>query len=222
MRGFSEARGLDHDGAVFEFARRIFGPSVMKRSLNARLLPKLRGIASSLGPDHRVLDVGAKQAPYRQYFSGCRFETVDVRPEVKPDFVADVHKLASVVPVDSFDLVICTEVLEHVENPRQAVEEIRRILKPNGTLLATTPFIVPYHPDPTDYWRMTPEAWRSVLRDWSFAEVSAHGNRPLAVWYLLETGWGSPLKLLNPIIHFACKWIKPNRIFLGLFVEARR
>jgi SAM-dependent methyltransferase len=213
---------MDRESTAYAITRRLLGPSVMKRSLNARLLPKLRAIARSLGPDARVLDVGAKQAPYRKYFRGSRFETVDVRPELKPDFVADVQELSRFVPTDSYDLVICTEVLEHVENPRQAVEEIRRILKPNGTLLATTPFIVPYHPDPTDYWRMTSEAWRSVLRDWSSVEVSPHGNRPLAVWYLLETGWGSPLRLVNPVVHRLCRWIKAGRIFLGVFVEARK
>jgi SAM-dependent methyltransferase len=213
---------MDRDGRAYALARKALGPSVMKRSLNARLLPRLRAIASSLGPEARVLDVGAKQAPYRKYFRGTRFETVDVRPEVKPDFVVDVQELTKVVPCDSYDLVICTEVLEHVEHPRLAVEEMRRILKPNGTLLATTPFIVPYHPDPTDYWRMTFEAWQSVLHDWSSADVTAHGNRPLAVWYLLETGWGSPLRLVNPLVHRSCSWIKAGRVFLGLFVEARR
>jgi SAM-dependent methyltransferase len=213
---------MDRESKAYALGRRILGPSVMKRSLNDRLLPRLRSIASSLGPDARILDVGAKHAPYRQYFRGFRFETVDVRPEVKPDFIADVQQLSRVVPLDSYDLVICTEVLEHVENPRQAVEEIRRILKPNGTLLATTPFIVPYHPDPKDYWRMTSEGWRSMLCSWSCADVSAHGNRPLAIWYLLETGRGAPLRVLNPMVHPLCKWIRAGRIFLGVFVEARR
>jgi SAM-dependent methyltransferase len=213
---------MNREGAAFDVARKLLGPSVMKRSLNARLLPKLRAIAARLGPDARVLDVGAKRAPYRTYFQDSRFETVDVRPEVNPDFLADVQELSRVVPCDAYDLVICTEVLEHVENPRRAVDEIRKILKPNGTLLATTPFIVPYHPDPTDYWRMTPEAWRLALREWSSVEITAHGNRPLAAWYLLETGWGSPLKLVNPLVHYGCGWIKAGRIFLGIFVEARR
>ena len=216
------SESTNREGRVYAFARRVLGPSVMKRSLNARLLPRLRVIASSLGPDARVLDVGAKQAPYRRYFQHATFQTVDLRPEVNPDFVADVQELTRVVPRDSYDLVICTEVLEHVEDPRLAVEEIRRILKPNGTLLASTPFIVPYHPDPTDYWRLTFESWRSVLRDWSSVNVSAHGNRPLAVWYLLETGWGGPLRLLNPLVHRSCGWVKAGRIFLGFFVEARR
>ena len=213
---------MDREGGLYVVARRLFGPSVMKRSLNAQLLPRLRAIADTLGPDARILDVGAKQAPYRHYFQRARFETADIRAEVHPDFVVDVQELTKLVPRDAYDLVICTEVLEHVENPRLAVEEIRRILKPNGTMLATTPYIVPYHPDPTDYWRLTFEAWRSVLRDWSRADISPHGNRPLAVWYLLETGWGSPLRLVNPLVHGACRWIKAGRVFLGLFVEARR
>jgi len=218
----AEACGIEPESRARVLGRRLFGPSVMKRSLNARLVPRLRAIAGSLGPDHRVLDVGTKQAPYRQYFTRCRFDTVDVRPEVQPDFVADVQQLAGAVPVEAYDLVICTEVLEHVEDPRGAIEQIRRVLKPGGILLATTPFIVPYHPDPTDYWRLTPEAWRSILRGWSSAQIQPHGNRPLALWYLLETGWGSPLKLINPLIHYVCRSIRSGRVFLGILVEARR
>jgi ubiquinone/menaquinone biosynthesis C-methylase UbiE len=43
---------------------------------------------------------------------------------------------------NSFDLVICSEVLEHVLNPRQALAEIRRVVKPGGTVIVTTPCAV--------------------------------------------------------------------------------
>jgi SAM-dependent methyltransferase len=202
--------------------RKIAGPSLMKRSLNSQLLPRMHEIAASLQPSARVLDVGAKQAPYRLVFERFRYETVDVRPEVQPTFLADIQRLTEAVPESSFDVVICTEVLEHVPDPRIAVEQIRRVLKPGGWLLATTPFMVPYHPDPRDYWRMTSEAWGVLLESWTHASVATHGNQWLALWYLASMGLGAPIRLLNRIVFPLFRGGRAKRVFLGFVVEAQK
>jgi len=58
-----------------------------------------------------------------------------------------------------FDAVISDQVLEHVEGqPQLAINELFRVLKPNGIALHTTCFINPVHKCPNDYWRFTPDA----------------------------------------------------------------
>jgi SAM-dependent methyltransferase len=200
----------------------LAGSTLMVRSLDTALVPRIRRIASELSSTSRTLDVGAKKSPYRNLFAHTRLETIDIRPEEHPDLVGDIHALDQLVAPNSYDLIICTEVLEHTRNPELALEQMRRALKPGGALLASTPFIVPYHPDPTDFWRMTEEGWKVLLQNWSRSEAIPHGNQLLAIWYLMGMGWGTPLRLLDFGIYWVFSGFRPRGIFLGLVVEARK
>ena len=51
--------------------------------------------------------------------------------------------------------MLCTQVLEHAENPGRAVAELRRAVAPSGRVLASTHGVQVYHPNPDDYWRWT-------------------------------------------------------------------
>ena len=71
-----------------------------------------------------------------------------------PDHVASVEDLRLFADA-SFDAVLCFEVLEHVQRPEQAVAEIARVLRPNGVLVGSTPFLLGIHDAPLDYRRFT-------------------------------------------------------------------
>ena len=72
----------------------------------------------------------------------------------------------------AFDGVILTEVLEHCIDPQGAINQVRRVLKPGGLLLVTSPFLWPDHrtEDYQDYWRFTEQGWALLLR--AFADVT--------------------------------------------------
>lgn len=123
----------------------------------------------------RVLDIGAGSAPYRDLFGHCEYRTTDfaqLLPEqlrdggyTAVDYVCDATEIP--VATGSFDVAVCTEVLEHVPEPIKVVHEIGRILRPGGILLLSAPLGSGIHQAPfhfyggyTPYWykRFLPEA----------------------------------------------------------------
>ncbi|MGH9966917.1 MAG: class I SAM-dependent methyltransferase [Pyrinomonadaceae bacterium] len=75
---------------------------------------------------------------------------------------------------ESFSLVMSQETLEHVRDPDSALREMNRVLRRNGTLYCQVPFIIGYHPGPTDFWRFSKEGIREVVERAGFTceEVS--------------------------------------------------
>ena len=67
--------------------------------------------------------------------------------------------------VASFDLVLCTQVLEHSRDPAQALREITRVLRPGGHAFVTTHGIWPFHPYPVDLWRWTQQGLETIVGD---------------------------------------------------------
>ncbi len=141
---------------------RVRGPHLAFIQREARLLPE--------GAD--VLDVGAGIAPFRELFAHAHYLTCDWE-QSGYDEVVDIRAPASAIPVDdaSFDVVLCTEVLEHVPEPRVVLNELRRILRPGGLLLVTVPFVWFLHEEPHDYYRYTVHGLRFLFDGAGFDEL---------------------------------------------------
>jgi SAM-dependent methyltransferase len=113
----------------------------------------------------RLLDIAPQDHDgARPFFAdSVQVETLDIDPQAGTTYCADLCQMNAVLPSDYFDVVVCTEVLEHVLNPFAAVAEIRRVLKPGGILLATSPFNFRIHGPLPDCWRFTEHGWRALL-----------------------------------------------------------
>ena len=106
------------------------------------------------------------------------------RPLISKDAeVLDVHypevDMQSLPYKDnSFDFVISDQVIEHLENPKKAIEESYRVLKRGGIAIHTTCFMNYIHYCPKDYWRFSPDALRYLCKDFSeILQCEGWGNR---------------------------------------------
>jgi len=141
--------------------------------------------AAKISRGNVVLDVGAGSAPYRQLFSHCVYKTQDfaaLRPEQlrggsysQIDYVCDAKQIP--VPSGSFDVVLCTEVLEHHPEPIAVVHELARILSTGGVLLLTAPLGSGIHQEPNHYYGgYTPYWYERFLPEAGFGDISIEAN----------------------------------------------
>ncbi|MDO8648451.1 MAG: class I SAM-dependent methyltransferase [Candidatus Peregrinibacteria bacterium] len=134
--------------------------------------------------DAKTLDVGCGSAVYGDFFPNRVTLDIEARPGVQVDIVGDAHDMKQVED-GSFEVVLCTEVLEHLHTPPKAIAEFRRVLKPGGLLILTTRFIFPIHDAPGDYFRYTKYGLRHLLQDFEIVELTEETNtmETLAVLY---------------------------------------
>jgi SAM-dependent methyltransferase len=108
----------------------------------------------------RVLDLGCGTRPYEEFLNGQVAEWVGVDypasghpPAERVDLFADAMSLP--LASESFDAVLCTQVLEHVCEPLELLREALRVLKPGGRLVLTAPQYNGLHGEPQDFFRYT-------------------------------------------------------------------
>lgn len=106
-----------------------------------------------------LLDIGCGTKPYKDMLSPFVEEHVGVDHEetLHDKSNVDLFGTAYEIPSnnESFDSAICTAVLEHLEEPEQALRECYRVLKPGGTAIYSVPFIWHLHEEPRDFYRYT-------------------------------------------------------------------
>jgi SAM-dependent methyltransferase len=115
----------------------------------------------------RTLDIGAQNGPYAACFPNR--VALDIRRGIGVQVLGDAQALGLADAV--FDVVLCTEVLEHLAEPQKALDEMFRVLRPSGTLLLTTRFLFPIHDAPHDYFRFTKYGLRHLLRQFEILEL---------------------------------------------------
>jgi SAM-dependent methyltransferase len=155
-----------------------------------------------------LLDVGCGTKPYRSLFKVESYRGLDIdSPNTRKRGVADDLYDGTQFPYqsDSFDAVLCNQVLEHVFNPDEFLSEINRVLKPGGKLLLTVPFVWDEHEQPYDYARYSSFGLKALLENNSFkiinhrklaADATVLFQLTNAYFFKMSQQWPRLLKLL--------------------------
>ena len=172
--------------------------------LRSRLMPEpgdelylhlcdLRAALGSVATDGelRILDYGCGGSPYKSLFPNSVYHRADYVELEGLDFkISEDAKLPN-VPDNSYDLVLSTQVLEHVRRPEDYLQEAKRILKPGGKLILTTHGVFYDHACPYDFRRWTADGLSLILDDAGFSEreISKLTTNTRAIFFLAENAF---------------------------------
>lgn len=116
-----------------------------------------------------VLDIGGKD---RGRFEKPKDKVekwifADIQEKNNPDILLDVTDMRQ-IESESIDVVLASEIFEHVEKPEKGLAECHRVLKKGGTFMVSMPFMFQTHADPYDFQRWTEHKWRTELEKLDF------------------------------------------------------
>lgn len=135
----------------------------------------------------KVLDAGGGGCPYKRYFSHTNYESTDFENIFDTDckkihtFICSLDYIPK--PDNSYDIIINTQVLEHVENPQIVINEFYRILKPSGKLFLTAPQGWGIHGEPYHFFNFTNYGLKSLFTKAGF-KIKFIKPRGGIFWYL--------------------------------------
>jgi hypothetical protein len=127
----------------------------------------------------KVLEIQNSTYTDRYGYEVQQADSVDIDGTFGPTIVCDLAKADNVIASDSYDCFLLPYTLLVVRDLEGALRNALRIVRPGGTILATTSVMTPILAEYPEYWRMTEAGWREVLdRVWPGCEyeVRTHGN----------------------------------------------
>lgn len=136
------------------------------------LIPELKKITVD------VLDVGCGEMPWRKWISkDVNYCGIDVdysdKFSMQPNLDRVIYFDGMKIPFDgeSFNNVLCIEVLEHTKHPASLIKEMYRVLRKRGKILISVPFSARQHHVPHDYYRYTKFLLRELLEEAGFEKI---------------------------------------------------
>lgn len=168
-----------------------------------------------------ILDSGCGCMPYKELIlSNNRIENyvgLDIELglnyyKVKPDVLW--NGITMPFGDNSFDVVMSTEVLEHIPNPDIYLLEVKRVLKPDGIFFFTVPFLMSLHEVPHDYYRYTPYSLEMIFKRLGFSDIkikpmggyNAAMAHMIGLWVNMYL-WGKKKKVMRVIVKPLIKFL---------------
>lgn len=167
---------------------------LIKETFRGKSLPRVL-INNRMKKTHKlegkILDLasGKIRPSYYRFLKvdkNAKIVSVDISDKRKPDIKANLEKPFPFKDKE-FDNVFCFNLLEHIFNYRNVINESFRVLKNNGKLIGTIPFLGSVHNDPDDYFRYTKSTLEKVFKEAGFQEtkIEALGYGPFSVGYYM-------------------------------------
>lgn len=135
----------------------------------------------------KIIDVGAGDCQYKNYFKKAEYFSQDIEnnQEGTIDYVGNLDVLSN----ETFDYILCTQVLEHLQKPDKAFGQFYRILGKGGKVFLTTHMAFEEHMIPHDYFRFTRYGLKFLAESSGFRveRIGPQGGRFLVLAKELQT-----------------------------------
>ncbi len=197
---------------------------VRETPITSDIYLQLRAISESIKRNAHyakgvLVDIGAGNTPYKKHFEKKVNEYIKIDNfefvNGKPDIFGNALELP--IKSNSVDTAFSSQVLEHVPEPQKMVDEIYRILRPQGICILSTHMANPLHGEPHDYFRFTKYGLKEIFKKFSKIEnIEENGGALLSVGQFLIWGLSEklPRVLSLPLIVFLNYAIKKmDRVF---------
>jgi SAM-dependent methyltransferase len=202
-----DTRKTPRGGLVTRIKRRLYRFSFTRKKLSTRNLDRL---CRDYATKERTLVVHSEDVDYAPHFPNAF--TVTKRPDVPADMHVDLHyRDLSKIESDSYGVILCTGLLEHIPDPDRLIGQLRRILKPGGKLILSASAVFSFHECPDNFFHFTPYGMRLLLKDFSKIEMVRGSSLPF------ET-----IGILIQRIHLQCDIFPLARPFIELLFHSVR
>jgi SAM-dependent methyltransferase len=155
----------------------------LRAGIDLQLLTCVRYLRPRLQAMHgAVLDVGCGEKPYRGFlpadasYTGLEIVGAEAFGMRRDPSLLNFDGVHIPFPDNSFDHILCTEVLEHAEDPFELIAQMRRVLKSGGSIVVTVPFAARVHHAPHDYFRFTRFRLQTMFSAFETVEIEERGD----------------------------------------------
>jgi ubiquinone/menaquinone biosynthesis C-methylase UbiE len=136
----------------------------------------------------KIVDIACGTKPYFPLFKKRAKEYIGIDIDIKKTEFVDIIGSAEKLPfVDShFDVALSTQALEHIRDYRAAVDEMYRVLKPEGIVFLSTHGVWEVHGAPHDYWRFTEYGLKEVFKQYREVQIIKNGGAILCFFQIFN------------------------------------
>lgn len=177
--------------------------SFMKKKLSTRNLERL---CREFATDKKTLVVHSEDVDYEPYFPNAF--TVTKRKNKPADMHVDLYYTdLGELESESYDVILCTGLLEHVPDPQRLIDQFRRILKPGGELIVSASAVFSFHEAPNDFFHFTPFSFRILFEEWSHIRVLRGSSQPFETIAILMQRILRQCRvfpLVRPLVELSC------------------
>ncbi|MBI4709170.1 MAG: class I SAM-dependent methyltransferase [Candidatus Portnoybacteria bacterium] len=168
---------------------------LIKRLMMKFIISQVKGVEFDV-----AIDLGAGRAPYRKFIRCRKYIAIDKGSSNNLENFIQADLGQGIPLEDNFaDLVLATELLEHIKKPEFLLREVNRILKQGGRLILTTPFVWPLHEEPNDFWRFTKYGLGNLLKESGFVNIKIEPSNNFSVTILQLANTGLASRIFKPL-----------------------
>jgi SAM-dependent methyltransferase len=190
--------------------------------------------SKAVPPEAKILDFGCGEMPYRPFFKEQSAEYIGIDIGDSPEKNSNINTIirqgeALPYPDGYFDAAISTQVFEHLEDVEFYAKELGRVLKKDGQMFVSAPFVWDFHPYPKDYWRISEDGYRKIFKNFSEIDFSHDTNSfqcLLQSFSLLLNRKNIKFRLIYIVINYIISKIDyrkgDNKLPANIFVRLRK